>query len=59
MSYLIDPPSELAPLNEWKKFLADIGRINDQNDPGVMREVANARAVIRRKENENLYRAGR
>jgi len=41
----IDPPSPVASIQEWKQFLNDILKL-DQNDPDVRKYVTEAKEKI-------------
>ena len=51
MKYLIDPPSDFAPLKDWEAFLADMRkmRIQDPLDPGLRDAEREAEAMVKEK----------
>lgn len=47
---LIDPPSDFAPIEEWREFLEGM-LLMDQSDPDVLRYVRMAEDAIKEREN--------
>lgn len=45
-TYLIDPPSPLASVDEWRAFLADLGSSEDAEAPAIKRAIKTAEEHI-------------
>lgn len=43
--YLIDPPSPFAPIDEWRKYLADLRRIRQKTEQ-IKEAIAEAESHI-------------
>lgn len=52
MKYIIDPPSDFAPVAEWRAHLKDLRRLrrSDPSDPDLRAAEKEAEAALRRAE---------